>query len=40
MVENVLGGRDRGFDALLATRALVFMRIPAVPELGGCEQRG
>ena len=39
MVEDVLGSRDRGFDALLTTRALVFVRIPAIPELGSCEQQ-
>ena len=36
MVEDVFGGRDRSFDALLATGARVLMRIPTIPELGGC----
>ena len=40
MVEDVFGSRDRSFDALLATGALVFMRIPTIPELGGCAQQG
>jgi len=36
MVEDVFGGRDGSFDALLAAGALVFVGIPAIPELGGC----